>query len=110
MNTMILDGSQKDQISSTEAMWMFKVVQQDYSLRSCDGVPKLFKTMFSDSDIAKGFIMSSRKLLYVVFNGLGPLLRRRLCDDIASSEGTFTVMFETMTVQNKKQMDVLIRY
>ena len=54
--------------------------------------------MFSDSDIAKGFIMSIQKVLYVVFNGLGPHLRRRLCDDIASSEGTFIVMFETMTV------------
>ena len=35
----------------------------------------------------------------------------RDCNDIASSEGTFTVMFDkTTSFQNRKQMDVLIRY
>ena len=41
---MILDASQKNKISSAEAMWMSKVAEQDYSLRSCDDVPKLFQT------------------------------------------------------------------
>ena len=106
--TMILNASQKD---SAEAMWMFNVEEQDYSLRSCDGVPKLFQTTFSDSNIAKGFTMSRQKASYIVSDGRAPLLGKRLCNDIASSDGTFTVMFdETTTVQNKKQMDVLIRY
>ena len=48
----------KIKISSAEVMWMVKVVEQDYSLRSCDGVPKLFQTMFSDSNISKGFTIS----------------------------------------------------
>ena len=43
---MISDASQKDKISSAEAMWTSKVVVQDHSLRSCDDVPKLFQTMF----------------------------------------------------------------
>ena len=46
--TMILDISQKDKMSSVEAMWIFKVAEQDYSLKSRDGVPKLFETVFSD--------------------------------------------------------------
>ena len=109
--TMILDASQKDKIISAEAIWMFKVAEQDYSLRSCDGVPKLFETMFSDSNIGKGFTMSTQKTLHIVFDGVGPLNGKRLCNDIASSEGIFTVLFdETMTVQNKKQTDVLIPY
>ena len=108
---MILNASQKDKISSAEAVWMFKVAEQNYSLRSCDGVPKLFLTMFSDSNIAKGFTVSRQKASYIVFDGLGPFLGKRLCNDITSYEGTFTVIFdETTTVQNQKQMDVLIRY
>ena len=46
-STMILDASQKDKISFAEAMWTSKVVVQDHSLRSCDDVPKLFRTMFN---------------------------------------------------------------
>ena len=109
--TTILDASQKDKISSTEAMLMFKVPEQNYSLRSCDVVPKLLQSMFSDSNIFKGFTMSRQKALYIASNGLGPLLGKSLCNDIASSEETFTVLFDDkMTKQNKKQMDVLICY
>ena len=64
--TMILDASKKHKISSAEVIWMFKVAEQDYSLRSCDRVPKLFQTMFSDSNIAKGFTMSRQKASYIV--------------------------------------------
>ena len=54
----------KIKISSAEVMWMVKVVEQDYSLRSCDGVPKLFQTMFSDSNISKGFTISRQGIKY----------------------------------------------
>ena len=75
--TMILDAFQKDKISSAEAVWMFKFVEQGCSIRSYDGVPKLFQTMFSDSNIAKGFTMSRQKASYIVYDGLGPLLWKR---------------------------------
>ena len=101
--TKILDASQKDKISSAEAMWMPKVAEQDYSLRSRDGVPKLFQTKFSHSNITKGFSMSRQKGSYIVSDELGPLLGKRVCNDTASSKGTFTALFdETTTVQNKK--------
>ena len=90
---------------------MFKVPEQDYSLRSCDGVQNFFQTMISDSNNAKGSTMLRQKASYIVFHGLGRLLRKRLVNDTALSEGTFTVMFvETTAVQNKKQTDVSIRY
>ena len=109
--TMILDASQKDKIISAEAIWMFKVPEQDYSLRSCAGVPKLFETMFSDSNTGKGFTISRQKTLHIVSDGVGPLNGKRLCNDIGSSGETFTALLdETTTVQNNKQTDVLIRY
>ena len=44
-------------------------------------------------------------------DGLGPLLLSWLCDNISKSTGFDTLMFgETATEQNKKQMDLLIRY
>ena len=92
LKTMVLDVSQKDKMSSAEAMWIFKVAEQDYSLKSRDGVAKLFETVFSDSDIAYSRIYHVKiKVSYVVSNGLGPFLGKRLCNDIASSVGTFKV-------------------
>ena len=52
---------------------MFKVTEQDHSLRSCSGVPKLFETILSDSDIAKEFTISRQKPSYVASDGLGLL-------------------------------------
>ena len=63
----MLDASEKHKLSSAEAMWMFKVKVQDYSLRSCNDVPKSFQTIFSDSDIANEFTMSYQKVSYVAF-------------------------------------------
>ena len=58
-------------MSSAEVMWMFKVTEQDNSLRSCDGVQKLTQTILSDSDISEGFIISRQKASYVASDGLG---------------------------------------
>ena len=58
-------------MSSAEAMWMFKVKEQDHFLRSCDGVLKLSQTILSDSDISEGFIISRQKASYIASDGLG---------------------------------------
>ena len=58
-------------MSSAEAMWMFKVTEQDHFLRSCDGVPKFSQTILSDSDISEAFIISRQKASYVASYGLG---------------------------------------
>ena len=55
------------------------------------------------SDITKGIVCCLR--------WIGHFLGKRLCNDIASSEGMFTVMLDqTTTVQNKKGMGVLTLY
>ena len=55
--------------------------------------------------------MSRSKISYVLQDGLGPLLLSWLCENISKSTGCYTLMFdETTTEQNKKQMDLLIRY
>ena len=111
MIIMILDASKRNKISSPEAMWIFKVVEQHYSLKSCDSVPKLFHTISSDNDITKRITMWRQKTHYFVSDGLGPPLQKSLYNDIASSERTFTVMFDkTSVIQNRKQMDGLIPY
>ena len=100
------------QVTAAEGLWVFKVSEDDLSLRTCDDISTLFKRMFPDSNIANLITMSRSKISYILQDGLGSsLLLSWLCDNISKSTGCYTLMFdETTTKQNKKQMDLLIRY
>ena len=82
---------------------MFQVVGMYYSLKSCYGVPKLFRLGSVTVILLKDLSCQNKRCCMLSSMGLD-LFSGGDCNDIASSEGTFTVMFETMTVQNKKQM------
>ena len=98
-------------VSAAEAKWLFKISKRDMTLRDCDFTPELFRQMFPDSQVAKQFSMSRQKASYVLQDGLGPLLSKWLVTSINASEGAFTLMFdETTTLQNRKQMDLLVRF
>lgn len=106
-----IDPSLKDKVSAAEAMWLFKVAENDLSFRDCSSTPKLFQNMFPDSDICKRFTMSKDKASYVLQDGLSPLLSEWLCESVKKCQGCFTLIFdETSTIQNRKQMDLLLRY
>ena len=99
------------QVTAAQGLWAFKVSEDDLSLRTCDDISTLFKWMFPDSNIANLLTMSRSKISYVVQDRLGPLLLSWLRDNISKSTGCYTLMFdETITEQNKKQVDLLIRY
>lgn len=90
---------------------MFKVSQQDYFLRSCDDIPKLFQTMFPDSEVSKKFTIGGQKASYIISDGLGLFVVKELCKRVSASGGAFTLLFdETATFKNRKQMDILIRF
>ena len=108
---VFLGISLQEKVTAAEAMWLFKIAEEDMTLRDCDNVPALFQRMFSDSEIAKAFTMGRSKASYVLQDGLGPLLAKWLCENVSESEGTFSLIFdETTTNQRQKQMDLLLRY
>ena len=103
--------SSQDKISNAEVLWSFKLASADYSLRSCDDMPLVWRGMFPDSPIATGLTYSRTKASYIFADGLGPLLAKRICQDLKNGESAFTILFdETGTVQGKKQMDLLLRF
>ena len=107
----LLSPSLNDQVTSAEASWLFKVAENDLSLRNCDNISELFIKMFPDSDVAKEFNLSKSKASYVLQDGLGPVLAKWLCKDVSMIDGLFSLMFdETTTNKNEKQMDVLLRF
>ena len=79
--------------------------------RSCDDIPELFQKMFPDSEIAKKITMGRTKASYCVGDGIGELMAEDLCAEVTATDSGFTILFdETTTNQERKQMDVLIRF
>ena len=76
--TIKLDHLVNDKATAAEATWLFKVAESDMSLRDCDGSPLLFKHMFPDSRRYAKFTLGLQKALYVIQDGLGPLLESKL--------------------------------
>ena len=61
--------------------------------------------------MAKSLTMSRLMASYVLQDGLGPLLSQWLATTLKKSKGTFAKIFdETSTHQNRKQMDILLRF
>ena len=108
---IVLDAALEEKALSAEAKWLFKIARDDITLRSCDNTQELFSSMFSDSEIAKKFTMSRTKASYCITDALSPLLLKKLIEDLSKSDSAFTLLFdETTTLQNRKQMDILLRF
>ena len=101
--------SRSDQATRAELLWAMKVVHSHYSFSSCDGVKELFQAMFPGE--AENFTMSSSKVSYLISEATGPYFHDKMIDDINKSDAYFTVMYdETTNDQNKKQMEIYVRY
>lgn len=50
----------------SEILWALKVAISHFSSRSCTGLNKLFKVVFKDSEITKGFALSRTKRTYLI--------------------------------------------
>lgn len=99
-----------DQTIKAEILWTLNVAQKGYSYRSCDELNDLFSLMFADSVIANKFSMQADKLSYVVSYGLGPYFKKKLIDDVKKADRFVLIFDEQTNHQNKKQLDMLIRY
>jgi hypothetical protein len=108
--TFILDASFEDKVTKAEVLWAMKTAHSNYTFSSSDGIPALFHEMMPCA-ISEKFTMSRTKVSYLIKDGLGPYFLQKLCEDIRSFDGYFTLQFdETVNSQVRKQCDLLIRY
>ena len=90
-----------------ELLWTLKVVSSHFSLRSCLGLNKLFRVMFSDSKIASLF----QKCEYFITNRLVPHFKELLLKDVNLSPFFVLSFDESLNeIIQKEQMDLQIRY
>ena len=99
-----------DQVSKAEVLWVLKSVQDGFSYKNSDDTGALFREMFPDSKIAQKFSIQHSKMSYTISHGLGPYFRNQLVEDIKNCQ-RFVLCFDEQTNnQNKKQLDLLLRY
>lgn len=99
-----------DQITKAETLWALKSVQHGFSYQSSDEIGELFRTMFPDSKIAEKFSIQHSKMSYVVSHGLGPYFRSQVVDEVKRCQRYVLCFDEQTNNQNKKQLDLLLRY
>ena len=107
---LVLMESVSDQVKAAELLWSLKVAQCDYSFRSCDDTPSIFRRMFPCT-VSENFTYGRSKASYMMSDCLGPCLLKAIRDGLCSGDSAFTLMIdETTTAQVRNQMDTLARY
>ena len=98
--------SSKESIIKAEILLALKAVDSNFSFASADGNGKLFREMFPDSYIAKGYKQSKTKIKYSIQFGLAPYFMQSLQNDFVGRAFSFK-FDETTTSQVKNNMMAL---
>lgn len=98
-------------VTDAELLWALNCVNSHASAHSNVGMNALFKTMFSDSEIASHYSLSETKFRYLTTFGLGPHFAKQLLYEVKKSPA-HTIMFdESLNTQlQSKQLDAHVRY
>lgn len=87
-----------------------KVAVGKYSYNSCEDLPDLFRFMFP-CPYTNDFSLGCSEVSYMISDGLGPYFQELLYETMRKEGNPFTLQFdETVTMQNQKQLDSLIRF
>ena len=98
-------------VTRAEIRWALKVVMSNLSLNSCKQIAYLFRSMFPDSSIAKGFTLRPSKCSYVICHGIAPFFKTLLLDEL--KEALFYVMSYDKSlnrITQTDQIDLIVRF
>lgn len=73
--TLDEDCRRHDSVIEAEILWTMKVVSSHYSYSSSGSVSELFRKMFPDSDIARSFTCSEKKMRVTRVPWSAPIFR-----------------------------------
>ena len=81
MQNSVLSGTfNQKAVNKAEILWILYVVNQNLSLNSTNDIKLVMQEMFPDSQIAKHIKLAKTKTKYVIDYGLGPYLKKLLCE------------------------------
>ena len=97
--------------AKAEIRWVLKVVDSNFSLRSCLDLNDLFWVTFPDSTTAKNFQLSKTKFGYCINFGVASYFRKLLKEAIEISPFLTILFAESLNgYVQKEQMDIKIRF
>lgn len=100
-----------DHVNKAEILWCLNVVNKGMSLRTCDGVQDLFRSMFPDSEVAKVFSMGRDKVGYTIAFGLFPAFKKELVDNISDVDDLSLCFDEALNrIAQRCQLDLIVKY
>ena len=98
-------------VTNAAIIWTLKNVQANFSLKTCESLPKVFQKMFSDSVIAKNFTFSKDKCSYYISYGIRPYYKLVLNNEIKAFSYYSTFFDETLNkVTQQEQMDIYVSF
>ena len=101
----------KKNVTNTEIIWTLRDVQFNFSLKSCESLPKLFQSMFTDSAIAKNVTFTKDKCCSYINYGIGPHYELLLIDQIKVLDYYSASFDESLNkITQKNQMNIYITY
>ena len=101
----------QEQAMKAEILWAFETVMSHSSFNSNKNKPRLFQTMFPDSDVAKQYQMKASKCKYLITYGIAPYVEQKLLEEVKKAEVYAAIFDESLnTAMQAKQMDVLVRF
>ncbi|EDO35600.1 predicted protein [Nematostella vectensis] len=86
-------SSLSKKVADAEILWALNSVDSHFSASSNVGMNALFKTMFSDSEVASLYFMSESKYRYMTTFGIGPQFSKLLLADVKASPA-HCIMFD----------------
>lgn len=108
VSTLSLLDTRNDSIKA-EIIWTLKVVQSNYSGRSCENLGETFRAMFQSNPISEHFSLGKFKVAYMITDCVGPHFRNLFLEDVKGS--FYSLCYdETTNEASKKELQVGARY
>ena len=99
----------EEDIVSAEALFCHFLIEHNLPFALCDHAGELFRNMFKDSKIARGFKCARTKATAIVKQALGPQAMTEVTK--AMKNGPFSLLMdESNDICNEKDVALLVRY
>lgn len=96
-------------LAKAETIWALKCALSNFSFKCNEDMPSIFKSMFTDSNIASSYSTSETKTKYVTQFGIAPYIIEHLKNYMKDTPFTFK-FDENISKQVKKQYDGYVQY
>jgi len=101
----------KNDILNAEIIWTLHCIKNHYSYSSNQGIDKIFRAMFKDSQFASLFSCGEKKTAYYSTFGIGPYLKDCLHEELVKEDAYVLLFDESLNQMTQtKQLDIHVRY